>query len=263
MNANWTGLLTAAFAAITLCGISDGSSENDAMVNFKKSLSPEDQALLKSHMSKSGFIKTLLERSKGVDKRDQIVELSEEDKREFDENSELSCCSCNPGATGCFHPKDVKRSRIIRCCIPRSPADVQKREENEEILESLSPEDQQLMKKHMSKLSNLAEAQKKSVKTNDESDESVEKREQTVDEDAKDEATDEALQSLINKLDALRSAFNDMKKQKEEQTKESDSSAGGDITKRFLDDVNRAKKYGIKLDDLLAGLRRRAKNQKH
>lgn len=183
------------------------AADGPALAKFKKSLSAEEQALLKRHASKGHYIESMLGRSKGVDKRDQIVPAP--NKRS--EISETECCSCNPGSEGCYHPDDKKRSRIIRCCIPGSSP--QKRDEDEvdaqEALAESSPADQELLKKHMSKIDNLVNA-----------------------------ANQEAGQ--------------------ETKTKRRVNGSGVDITKRFVEDVELAKKYGVKLEDLLGAIRRRA-----
>jgi hypothetical protein len=265
-------VLLAVLLVLTIVGLSN-SSANDAMTKFKKSLSPEDQALVKSHTSKSRYIQSLLERSKGVDKRDKADEF-DADKREVSDADEPACCSCNPGATGCFHPRDVKRSRIIRCCIPHV-SETEKREQDDDVLDSLSPEDQQLMQKHRSKIHNLAMAQNKHVNTADNDNNVNNKRQQTDDgvettaeqDKVLDEAQENALQHVIDQLGALKDAIADMKQQHEAENEQKDTeipsaSADEDVTGRFLEDISLAKKHGINLHDLLTRLAKRAESQK-
>lgn len=268
--ARWTFLAVAVIVMIVSQEISfsSGADAHDsaAMTKFKKSLSAEEQALLKRHSSKGQFIESLLGRNKGVDKRDQIAATgAAHDKRS--ESAEMECCSCNPGSTGCFHPTDTKRSRIIRCCIPGpSP---QKRDEidAEEALDEASPADQAVLKKHMSKINNLVNAanQPAGEETNSKRSEVNEKKNEKKQADELTEEQKEALQSMVDQLKQLQDVVTNLKEQKghAEQTETQDkrvpaaAGTGVDITKRFMDDVNLAKKYGVKLDDLLGAMKRR------
>jgi len=190
------------------------ATDSAAMQRFKKTLSTEEKNLLKRHMSKSPYIQSLFERSKGADKRDLLPVTGELAKRS--ESAETACCSCNANIEGCYHPTDVKRSKIIRCCIPE-PA---KRDEitAQEAIADASPADQQLLQKHQSKVKYLV-----------------------------------AAAQHPEGADA--------------NSKRSNIEGDRDITKRLMTDINLAKKYGIRLDDLLASLKRRSiaasKNIKH
>jgi len=253
------------------------AKDSAAMTKFKKSLTAEEQSLLKRHESKTRFIQALLDKSKRTDKRDEISSGAKVDKR--DEHSELDCCSCNPGSEGCYHPSDVKRSRIIRCCIP-GPSAVKRDETDDvspqDVLDAASAADKALMERHKSKINNLVEAAKQPESQGDSTKRDKVEEKKTVkkehdDVDLSPSQTD-ALQKLIDSLDTLKGVVTNLKEQKGKDAKESaplaDTNPGGrDIMKRFLSDVSLAKKYGVKLDDLLANLKRRAvvaeKQSKH
>jgi len=213
----WTVLVAVvAFVAVNHEIGGAQATDSSAMLRFKKTLSIEEKNLLKRHLSKSPYIQGLLERSKGVDKRDQLPATGELAKRS--ESAEAACCSCNVNSKGCYHPTDVKRSKIIRCCIPEPSAAKRDEITAQDVIEDASQADQQLLQKHQSKVKYLVAAAQHP------------------------EGADE-------------------------NSKRSNIEGDRDITKRLMTDINLAKKYGIKLDDLLASIKRRSmaanKNIKH
>jgi len=206
MNFNcWTALVAVVvFVVVSHDTSKVQAADSSSMQRFKKTLNVEETNLLKRHLSKSSYIERLFARNKGVDKRDEIPATGET-------HEETGCCNCNLNSKGCFDPSDVKRSRIIRCCIPEPAAAAAKRDQvsTQEVMDAESPADQELMEKHQSKMKYLVAAAQHP-----------------------EGADDSSKRSLVE--------------------------GERDITKRLMTDINLAKKYGIKLDDLLASIKRRS-----
>lgn len=218
--------------------------ESQSMTNFKRSLNPADQALLTKMKSKSRFIEALLDSKKVMDKRDQIVVAKKSEAAQ-------QCCNCNEGSAGCYHPDDVKRSHVIRCCIPVSASQTKRDQvstnDAQKVLGKLSKADQQLMQRHESKLANLVVAAQQPAGSEDAKRSKVEKKQEKAPVVTADviQKLREGLTDLELKLDALSAP------------QATGTNVLDEMSKKFVADVNLAKAKGVKLDDLLAALKKR------
>lgn len=218
------------------------AADSPAMVNFKRSLSPSDLALVNKMKSKARYIQGVLESKQVMDKRDLV------DVRSGD----LQCCNCNQGSSGCYHPSDVKRSHVINCCaapVKRQEAD--SKEEIDAALSKLSDADRKLVEKYPSKLHNVVVAS-----------EEPEGKDETSKKSkiAKKQETPAALDD--GELEKLRAGLTDLEERltalQASKAKPAESKDLEEISEKFISDVNLAKAKGIKLEDLLAALQKRA-----
>lgn len=243
-------------------------AESLALVNFKRTLSAADQQLLMKMKSKTRYIEALLNSDHAVDKRDVS-----QPEVETHSSSKEQCCNCNEDSTGCYHPDDVKRSFVIKCCVPAAVSEVNKRNHvNTQNVQSvadklgLSQADLKLMQKHKSKLASLLLAAEQPAAVDGKRSDLVRKDqinpevpENPAVQPAAPQQTDLHVPTdLIQKLRANLADIEEKLDELSQVQQASKDKALQEISEKFVSDVNLAKAKGIDLDDLLAALKKRA-----
>lgn len=193
--------------------------------------------------------------------------LRNQQKQTFEKRSDgtaLTCCSCTSSdSTGCYHPLDVKRSRLIRCCSEgEEPSAVEKRSNDAEgeidVISALSPEDQELMEKHKSKIPYLTEAAKLPTGEHESDKKELIDEVKTTKRTLQDyflqaRAQKDSLTRLAAEMDVLKrilstQGIQQVDSEDDEESEDTDDEIDdNEIVKSVLDDISLASKRGIQL----------------